>query len=425
MGLLLASGAFAAPPSPRPPGCVASVPVRSFRLTVAPPQGGNPRPLRAVQFLRKGQRLRYEPMAAGSETPKSAEVALIFLLPGDAEDPLRVLGPKPANAPAEWIVPEAASTVGLVYGPHGLDTRKVNSLLNKNHDLIPQLADYAGQTEQVEALVEGTGNLNAALSGFAARYNANTPKFDSKTPSEQQAAALFGALLPSLSAYDPVASQAAVTMRQSAGLAAAVASLFFGSPVGLAAGGAAMFQNLSSLAFPQTEFRSTFAQTLPAGAIGLCAKPRPAKSRTKTAFLWAHRVPGDAAPAVSLEPSQHILAAWKSNARITATDAAQPKLLERADGWVLTQAGGGAAQAFPITASVNTTSNILELDLSASKAPPGEYSLSAVWDWEPFAIAGSLQVDPFADLSTSVIVPSSGDQLIEGTGKVAVRLTGP
>ena len=177
-----------------------------------------------------------------------------------------------------------------MYGPRGLDAKKVTSLINKNHELIPQLADYAGQTEQVEALVEGAGNLNAALSGFAARYNAHTPRFDSKSPSEQQAAALFTALLPSLSAYDPVASQATVTMRQSAGLAAAVASLFFGSPVGLAAGGAAMFQNLSALAFPQTEFRSTFAQTLPSGAIGLCAKGARLQSDELAGFFFVPNI---------------------------------------------------------------------------------------------------------------------------------------
>ena len=109
LGPLLVWGAFAAPPASRPPGCVASVPVRSFRLTVAPPQGGTPRPLRAVQFLRKGQRLRYEPLAPGSETPanKSAEVALIFVSAAvsEAEDPLRVLEPKPANALPNGLSP--------------------------------------------------------------------------------------------------------------------------------------------------------------------------------------------------------------------------------------------------------------------------------------------------------------------------------
>ena len=68
-------------------------------------------------------------------------------------------------------------------------------------------------------------------------------------------------------------------MQQSGGLAASVAGLFFGNPVALAAGGAALFSNLKTLIFPNTEFRSAFAQTAEKGNLALCTKNQGAKSQ--------------------------------------------------------------------------------------------------------------------------------------------------
>ena len=49
----------------------------------------------------------------------------------------------PAKDPQEWDVPARASVVGVVFGPHGLDVKKVSSMVIKNPDLIPELTEYA------------------------------------------------------------------------------------------------------------------------------------------------------------------------------------------------------------------------------------------------------------------------------------------
>ena len=48
----------------------------------------------------------------------------------------------------------APRVVGVVFGPHGLDVKKVSSMVVKNPDLIPQLTEYAEETAKVGALVE-------------------------------------------------------------------------------------------------------------------------------------------------------------------------------------------------------------------------------------------------------------------------------
>src|SRR5208283_2315552 len=149
----------------------------------------------------------------------------------------------------EWVIPARASIVGVVFGPHGLDVKKVSSLVAKNEDLIPQLADYAQQTATVEALVQTLTqveesptpgkDVNSALRGFSAEYGLAVPKLDTAAPTDQQAGQLLQAVLPSLSTYDPLTSDRSAVVAQSVGLAAAVAGLFFGTPVGLGAGGVA------------------------------------------------------------------------------------------------------------------------------------------------------------------------------------------
>ena len=96
--------------------------------------------------------------------------------------------------------------------------------------------------------------------------------------------------MPSVAAYDPLNPRS--TVQQSTGLAASLAAMFFGTPVGLVAGGASLFQNLRVAMFPETEFRSAIAHAVETEGMALCAKPQAAKPHTRIAYLWAHRVPG-------------------------------------------------------------------------------------------------------------------------------------
>src|SRR5205814_6758798 len=292
---------------------------------------------------------------------------------------LKILGPKPAKDVQEWDVPLRAAVLGVVFGPQGLDVKKVSSLVAKNPDLIPQLTAYAEQTGTVEALVQtlsqyeqspsGTRDLNAALQGFSAQYSIALPKLDTSAPSEQQAALLLRSIMPSLSSYDPLTSGgSAAVMQQSVGLAATLAALFFGTtPVGLAAGGAALVQNIRTLMSPDTDFRSAFVQPTDSNALALCSKAQPARPRTRTAFLWMLRVPDAAAPKVLLPQTANLPIGWKSTVKIASANPAQLKLLPRARDWQLMSSE--YSSPVPVKVAVEPTQDILSLDLRQAKLP--------------------------------------------------------
>src|SRR5581483_8044257 len=144
--------------------------------------------------------------------------------------------------------------------------------------LIAQLADYAEKTSQTEALVAALSNsesssasINAALNGFASQYGFAV-QIDRNAPVRAQAETVFAAMNPQLSAYNPLATSTAQRAGQTASLATMAGTLFFGSPIGLAAGGTAMLLDLRAIAFPDTQFRASFAQQLQGSAVSLCGQ---------------------------------------------------------------------------------------------------------------------------------------------------------
>ncbi len=419
----------AAWPAAAPPRtCAGSQNIGSIRLSVEPAGGGERLPVRAVNALKAGEKLHYEPVRT-PENQEKAQIAVVLAPQSDSSSKdLIVLGPAKADAPASWEIPKPVNLVALVYGPQGLSVKKLKSLVDKNQEILSQLADYADQTAQVEGLIqalqtsEASGNsLQAALNGFSAQYNVAVPKLDPHAPTDQQASLLLRTLMPSVSNYDPLSSRTQV-MQQSAGLAAAVASLFFGSPVGLAAGGASLFQNLHTLMFPDTEFRSAFAQLSTADGLALCAKPQPAKSRTRFAYLWAHRVPELAKPAVALTGTAHVPLGSKSLLFVRADSNTPLRNVTHLREWRLT-AGPGSA-SYPAAVSLAPDGKALEVDLTKTKAPPGKYHLAANWDWDPFQVEGAVFLHPYGNLSAAKLTPESRDKLVEGSGRVAIQLTG-
>src|SRR3990170_1634593 len=83
--------------------CAGSLPVGTFRFTVVPEQGGPPRPVRLVNAILPGYKLRYEPVKLPASTEKKARVAVALVPAGNTED-IIVLEPKPALEAAEWTV---------------------------------------------------------------------------------------------------------------------------------------------------------------------------------------------------------------------------------------------------------------------------------------------------------------------------------
>ncbi|HJT90245.1 MAG TPA: hypothetical protein VJ732_20380, partial [Bryobacteraceae bacterium] len=251
--------------------CPSGAPIGTFQLTATPPEGGVARPIETVNQLLPKDTIWYEPAALSAADKKKARIALV-LVPSDSSKVL-VLPPKPAGDPLSWTVPSATQIVAVVWGPHGLEDSKVKGLVKKNSDLIGELADYAQKTEQTQNLIQAitqqqqsllTGeNLDTAVVSFASSFP-GAPQIDRTQPANQQMLALLRSVNPALSSYDPLAPSAAQRTEQSAGLAAAVAGMYFGNTeVGLAAAGGALLVNMHAIFFPRTEFRSAFAQTPP------------------------------------------------------------------------------------------------------------------------------------------------------------------
>src|SRR5208337_1263049 len=78
----------------------------------------------------------------------------------------------------------------------------------------------------------------------------------------------------------------------------------------------------------------------------------------------------------------------------------------------------------PVKVQVGSTDDSLELDLTQTKLPPGEYHLAALWDWAPLQVKGDVDLRPLGDFSKVKVTQDSADRLVEGTGLVEVQLTG-
>ena len=429
LALLLCRPAAAA----EPPVCAGGQSIGQFRFLVQPAPKVRARPLAAVNRLEKGRRLLYIPVRQKSDRKHQASIALVLIGAGSSpEKEWVVLDPRPAGAATQWEVPFDVEVVAAVYGPRGLNVKKVKALVRNNEDVITQLADYAQQTAQVGALVEALAAwerspansqpLDAVLQGFSAQHNVSLPRIDPKAPADQQAALLLRTLLPSLSTYDPLNPQPAHGIRQSAGLAASLATLFLGNSALLATGGVALFQNLRTLISPGTDFRSAFAQNVPPHDVQLCSQRRPPKARARIAYLWALRIPSREPPQVKVASDVHLPIGREALLPIQGEDASDWRQLPRAHDWKLIQAGGG--RHFAVGVSLQPSLRALKLDTGETAVPPGEYTLAASWDWEPFELAGRFRLHRLGDLNLSRLTAQSRDRLVTKSGRVRIELTG-
>ncbi|MGH9407634.1 MAG: hypothetical protein ACRD3D_17580 [Terriglobia bacterium] len=431
LSLLLASFAsFGYVPRP----CVGgALPIATFRMLLAPAKGEGALVLSAVNIIRPGERLKYEPLLLPSAIRNGARVAVV-LAPDDSakQKGIEVLDAQPAKRAAEWTVPFRASVVGIVFGPRGLSVKKVGSLVKSNPELVPELAAYAQQTAEVNALVDalsqyeqsrpGSEDLNAALRGFSTNWGVALPRMTAGASTDQQASMLLQAVMPSLASYDPLTSPGSAVVASSAGLAASVAALFYGTPVGLAAGGAALFENMRTMLFPGTDFRSAFSETMLPNSMQLCSKDQKFVPRTRIAYLWMLKVPDAEAPAAVIPGDPTLPLGVKSELKIACATNAQLKLLERARNWEVVS--GRHRVRVPAKVTVGAGADTLSLDLSRAKIEAGEYHLAAMWDWQPLVVEGTVHVRPYSDFSGVRMTPSSADRLIEASGPAKLDLVG-
>ena len=410
-----------------PLGCTGSTSLGTFQLLVRPFSRGSQLPLKSVAAIGAGSRIIWNPVHLPPQASASAEVAPV-LVPVSDDDNLITLEPRRAGTRTEWQLPESPQVIALVFGPQGLSEGKIKSLVTRNRELLKQLADYAEQSSQVESLVQeladseqSGASADAALKGFGAQYGVSLPKLDTKASSNQQAVLLLKTVLPASNTYDPLAPQTA-QIQQTGGLAASVAGLFFGSSVGLAVGGTALFQNLKTSLFPSTEFRSAFAQAADHDGLTLCTKSRVPKSKTRSAYLWAYRVPELKMPNVSLVGKPHLPLGSKSALPLKVAGTSGVKELERVRQWRLTLVSGAAS--IPADVRLASAADSVEIDLSTAKVPAGDYQLAATWDWDTLPVTGTLHLDPYSDFSRAQFAHGSRDLLVEGNGNVTVALAG-
>jgi hypothetical protein len=425
LSLCLLQPLLAAPPLT----CPAGAPLGTFQITAAPPAEGIERQLQATNQLLPGYRISYLPVKLNSQDKRKTRVSLV-LLPSD-HGKVKVFDPERADGPINWTVPFRTEIAAIVYGPQGLNRKKVDQLIAKNDELVGQLADYAQKTEQTQALIQAisqeqqaldTGkNVNAAVVSFANQFPGT--KLDRTQPADQQMLALVHSINPALSAYDPLAPSASQRAAQSAGLAAAVAGLFFGTNVGLAASGGALLLNMHSLFFPGTEFRSSFAETPPEhkNQVALCGNKTPSASRTELAFLWATRVPDTGPPEIKLTRTEHLPLGAKSTIAVTV-HARNETLAARVQDWKLVSDDGKLS--VPAAVRFNAEAKTLELDATDPKLKPGIWQLAGEWDSSPLTVTGRIELHPFSTFEKARLTPASQDQLTQACGKCIIALEG-
>jgi hypothetical protein len=414
-----------APPAP-PLGCAGSATLGTFQLSVRPFAQGAPLPLKSVAAVPAGSRLIWNPAHLRLPPSNSAEVTVIVVPANDGI--LLTMEPRKASERTEWQLLERPKVIALVYGPQGLNEGKLQTLVTRNQDLLRELADYAEQSSEVEALVQeladaeqSRAGADTALKGVSAEYGVSAQKLSAAGGPDQQASLLLSALVPAVNNYDPLGAQS-TQVQQTGGLAASVAGLFFGNPVALAAGGAALLSNLRTILFPNTEFRSAFAQSAGKDRLALCTKAQGAKLKTRAAYLWAYRVPQLTRPALALAKSSNLPLGIKSTVELKPTKDGVAKDLAYGRDWRLVSDAGAGGFTVPVTA---TPAGLLEVDLSKTKLPIGDYQLGYTWDWDSAVVQGTVHVHPAEDLSHITLAPKEHDKLVQGNGIVTVELSGP
>lgn len=420
-----------------PPACLGTnIRIGTFSLLLDPPKGGPALPIYSVNMIKKGDRLLYEPIMFPPIVPDKARVAILLVSSSkDGSRKIVVLPAQPAREGTSWKVPFRASLVGVVLGPHGLNVKKVTSVVNRNPELIAEMAQYAKKTATVNALVmaltqyeqapPGSEDLNSVLQGVSTQYNVALPMVSNRTlPPSMQAAVLLQSALPSLSADNAQAQSAtAAAMQQSAGLAATVAALFYGTPAVLAVGGASVFESLRTALFPGTDLRGAF--TVPEKvheAVDFCSASSPPKPRTRIAYLWVMSVPDQKAPSISLARAKDLAEGTASTLQLTCATNKELRLVPRIRDWKLVDSKDSFA--VPVKVKLGKESDTLTLNLSKVKAPEGTYHLAALWDWSPLSVKGEVNLRALGNFSDVKIAPASQDLLVEGSGVVEAKLTG-
>lgn len=390
------------------PTCVGGVAVASVKIMVQP--GGKvPMPLRKVNNLLSSYRISYQPVDLPADLKQNARLTLVAV-PKKSDGAITVLDPRAASGPAEWRVPDTPHVLLVVYGPNGLDEKRITNLVTKDEALVAALADYADQTANLEAGLEAANELDDIAD------DDNSRPARPLTPAEQAIFALVRSLNPGASGYNPLG------VGRRAGSATPLgkgAETFFDNAGGIFPGSGAL-PIIKTWLMPDTEFRSVYAIPKDPDGLTFCAQVA-AKTRNRVAYLWAYRLNGATMPVVKTLKDDDMLTGMRSSLPVKVTAEDWP-LLDHVVDWALSPNQGIKPQPIPVRPVPEERT--LHLDLRKFAGAPGDYHLEARWDWDTLRVPGTLHVYAPDNLKTARLTPESQDRLIAGSGAVDLDLTG-
>ncbi len=123
-------------------------------------------------------------------------------------------------------------------------------------------------------------------------------------------------------------------------------------------------------------------------------------------------------PSIQIGKAGNVPEAQKTPVPVDIPDA-DWKYLDRARLWTL-ETDDKHKAAVKVIKLQNQKS--LELDLTKAKLSPGEYHLTAYWDWSKFQAKGDISVRPLTDFAGARLEAASQDQLLAKSGKIPVTL---
>lgn len=390
-------------------GCVGSVAVSSFRITVQ--RSGDPAalPVRNINNISAGYRLGYQPVDLPPDLKKDGKLTFV-MVPKSPAGQVTVLEPEAAAGQAQWRVPFDTGIVVLVLAPQGLDEKRLTNLVTKEQALVNALADYADETADLESALEQATELEDDAD--------DARQIRGSTPAEQALVALARALNPAISSYNPLG---AGRRAGSATLMGRGAEAFFDNAGGFVPGGG-ILPSVKSWLMPDTEFRSVYSVPAESNGMTLCAQIQP-KSRNKIAYLWAHRLTGVDAPAASMLKDVDAPIGMRGSVPVKLSGSGDWRLIDHVFDWTLVPASG-SAPSVAVTVRLRPNENALSLDLRKFAGAPGAYRIQGKWDWDTFKLAGVVRLHKLDDLKAAQPTPDSLDRLISNTGPVSLDLRG-
>jgi hypothetical protein len=378
-------------------------------LRVTPAGGGAALPIRQVNTLTRGAKITCSALRLPPDMKKNGRIALVAVPASTAGgDGVTVLDLSTLDGPVEWTLPFQAGVVLLVFGPQGLDEKRVNRLVSKDDDLVSELAIYANQTEDLEDTIEALAAVDDSSDEDA------DPVPLKGSPSDQVLFALTRALNPVLAAYNPLGAGKKAGPATTTGKAA---DAFFENAGGFVPGGGAL-PAVKSWLMPDTEFRTVYTEPVASDGLTLCGQRKTANSRNRFVYLWAHRTVNSGPPAITLPQATWLPVAARATVAVKVKADEWP-LVDRVREW--TMAGGAA----PVAVKVRSDQRrLMEIDLRKTALAPGTYRLEGKWDWGTVQVAGEFHLTPPADAAKIRVTAESQGTLVAGRGVIPVRFEG-